>query len=256
MGDEPAKREPISPPAKDHPDDKVRAFIEAGVGAVPLGGAVTRLVAELLPTQGQKARNVWEHSVSERTNENTARIDKHADLLSPKSSLSGVTAQLVTALARKPGDGMRGSAQTLDDLCRLVPEADRQAVEDAVFELNSYGVITITRAIGKHWWLHLTQNFYEQFDHQIMEWNTIDDAVELARLMLEDENMGRIPRLYEKSGWQKRRFNPALQHLLSIFPDGHISKELQPDYPTTYVHIYEEDRASLRRFVAAKKGHG
>ena len=247
------KKEPMKPPAKDHPDDKVRAFVEAGVGTIPGGGSITRLVGELLPTQAQKARGNWEITISERTNENTDRLDQHDRLLTPKATLSGVSAQLVTALAQEPGDGMRGKGRTLDDLCKLLPDAERQAVEGAVFELNSYGLVKIERAIGKHWWLYLTQDFYEQFDHQVMDWksSTEEDARFLARLILEDETREWTPTLHAASRWDKRRFNPAFQLLLRFIPEGRISGEIQPDYPARSVSFLPEDRASLRRFIAA-----
>lgn len=247
------KREPIKPPAKDHPDDKVRALVEAGVGMVPGGGSVTRLVGELLPTQAQKARGNWESAVSERTNENTDRLDQHDQLLTPKATLTGVTVQLVTALAKGPGDGMRGKSRTPDDLSHLLPDAERQAVEDAAFELHSYGLVEIERAIGKHWWLYLTQDFYEQFDHQVMGWSTLDDAATLAELMLNNEEMGRTAALHAASGWDHRRFNPAFQLLLGLITEGWISEERQPDYPAPFVGPLPEDRARFRRFIASRE---
>ena len=52
------------------------------------------------------------------------------------------------------------------------------------------------------------------------------------------------------SGWEKRRFNPAFQLLLRFIPDGRVSREIQPDYPSSSVFLLAEDKALLRRFVA------
>jgi hypothetical protein len=249
MSDERAKRGLIKPPVNNHPDDKVRALVEAGVGVIPGGGSVTRLVADLLPTQAQKARSEWEITISDRTNENTDLLEQHAQLLTPTSTVTGVAAQLVTALAQESGDGMRGKRRMLDDLCKLLPSVERKAIEDAAFELSSHGVVDIERAIGKHWWLYLSQNFYEQFDHQVMGWSTADDAAVLAQLMLDHEQMQRTAALHDATGWNRRRFNPAFQLLLGLITTGWISEERQPDYPAPFVGPLPEDQARFRRFI-------
>lgn len=169
----------------------------------------------------------------------------------PKESLTGVAVKLAVALAQAPGDGMHEKARSLDEIVVLLPGEDTQAVEEAVFELESLGLVKITRAIGKHWWLRLTQLFYEQVDHQVMGWNTNEDARTLAKLLLEDESRTATVRLHESSGWGKRRFNPAFQALINQIPDERISKERQPNYPSNSLFLLPEDRARLRRFVSA-----
>jgi hypothetical protein len=167
---------------------------------------------------------------------------------SPKTTLTGVAVNLAASLAKAPGNGMRGPARSLDDLIALLPDEDPQAIQDAAFDLESLGLVEIVRTIGKHWWLHLTQTFYEQVDHQVMAWNTYDDARTLAKLLLEDEARAATLKLHEISGWDKRRFNPAFRALLKYIPDERISKEVQPNYPSAYLLLLPEDRARLRRF--------
>jgi hypothetical protein len=119
-------------------------------------------VGEFVPTQEQKARGKWEVAVSERTNENTSRIDDHDQVLNPTMTLTGVAVELAVALARAPGDGMSGPGRAPADLCALLPDADRTDVEQAALDLNSHNLVTINRAIGRDsWWLRLTQKFYE-----------------------------------------------------------------------------------------------
>jgi hypothetical protein len=123
------------------------------------------------------------------------------------------------------GDGTIKTDNILtSDLIVLLPDEDPQAIQDAVFDLESLGLVEIVRTIGKHWWLHLTQMFYEQVDHQVMGWNTYDDARTLAKLLLEDEARAATSKLHEISGWDKRRFNPAFRALLNHIPDERISK--------------------------------
>ena len=74
-----------------------------------------------------------------------------------------------------------------------------------------------------------------------MGWDTASDAVEIARLMLA-EDTGDAPTLHEKTGWCRRRFNPAFRLLLPLFPDGRIRKVIQPDYVTLGVSFAQEDK--------------
>ncbi|TWB93201.1 hypothetical protein FBZ93_111240 [Bradyrhizobium macuxiense] len=254
MNDDLEDRKPIKPPERNHPDDKVRSFIEAVAGEVPLGGAVVKLAGELIPTQAQKARTDWEGAISERTNEHSERLDQHAQMLAPTTTLVGPSLDLAVALARAPSDGMAGRGLTIDDLCKLLPEVDPKEIEKAAFDLNALGLTGIQRAFGGHWSLRLKQKFYEQLDHQVMGWESTTelDARTLANLLLEDEERERTSALHAASGWEKRRFNPAFQFLLNIIPEGRASREIQPDYPSSSICLLDEDKALLRRFIAAR----
>jgi hypothetical protein len=148
---------------------------------------------------------------------------------------------------------MAGRGRDIDTLCKLLPEVEREAVEEAAFELGSHGLVDIRRAVGKMWWLYLTQRFYEQVDHQVMGWesSTSEDARRLARLLVEDEAREWTPTLHAASGWDKRRFNPAFNALLGLIPDERVSAEVQPDYPARSLSLLPEDHAVLRRFAAS-----
>jgi len=246
-----SKTPPMKPPAKDHPDDRARVPLEAALSLIPGMSSVFKLINERFPTQAQKSRSQWEGAVTAQTNDHTERLDGHDEALNPKTTLTGVAVQLAVALARAPGDGMAGRGRMLADLCALLPDVDRKEVEQAAFELHSHGLVSIDRALARdNWWLRLTQKFYEQVDHQVMGWesSTEDDARALARLLLEDEAREWIPTLHAASGWERRRFNPALQAVLRHVPEERVSQEVQPDYPARSLCLIDEDRAALRRF--------
>jgi hypothetical protein len=247
-----SSKDPIQRPSANKARATWRATIEALASFIPYGGALVRILRTTHPPKSDQDRDRWQGEITERTNENTGRLDQHEELLSPKATLSGVTAQLVSALAQAPGDGMRGKGQTLDDLCQLIPNTDRKLVQDAAFEMESYGLVEIERALGNHWWLYLTQNIYEQVDHQLMGWRTEDDAAKLAQLMLDHDDMEAAPKLHMASGWDKRRFNPAFQYVLRFFPESRISGELQPNYPALSVVMLPEDKAALLRFLGSR----
>lgn len=252
MTDEPHERRPIAPPETKHPDDRARVPLEAALGVIPGVSSLLKLVGEFVPTQAQKSRSNWESAISARTNEHADRLDEHDQVLNPTKTLTGPSVQLAVALARAPGNGMTGRGRMLADLCTLLPGVERKNIEQAAFELNSHGLVTIERGMGRdNWWLRLTQRFHEQLDHQVMGWesSTAEDARSLAKLLLEDEAREWTPTLHAASGWEARRFNPAFQALLRVIPDERVSGEVQPDYPAQSLCLLPEDRAELRRLV-------
>lgn len=97
--------------------------------------------------------------------------------------------------------------------------------------------------------IRLAPAFYLQLDSQIMGWDTMADAVTIARLLLEMDASGAAIDLHRQTSWEKRRFNPAFRIVLDRLHESRISQQLQPDYPSAYVHVLPEDRAVLRRFV-------
>lgn len=245
-------RPPLQPPKSDHPDDKLRNVAEAAAGVLPYAGSILKLLGDLVPTRAQRARKAWEQEVSARTNEHADRLDRQDNVLAPKATLTGTTVQLAVALAEAPGDGMSGGDRTLDDLCLLLPGADRKSVQEAAFELDHHGLVIIQRFAGAHWLLRLAQKFYDQIDHQVMEWKpatTEDNARVLAQLLLADEAREWTPTLHAASGWEKRRFNPAFAAMLRIIPDA-ASNEVQANYPAQSLVLREEHYFALRRFVA------
>lgn len=83
-------------------------------------------------------------------------------------------------------------------------------------------------------------------------WNETDptaDAVTIAQLMIDDSDMGWIPRLHEHLGWPRRRLNPAVARLLEIVATQRASKEIQDRYPSMGFAIAAEDLFELKRFI-------
>ncbi len=52
-----------------------------------------------------------------------------------------------------------------------------------------------------------------------------------------------------RSGFERRRFNPALSKLLTMFDPDLVSGEPQPNYPAGYAYVTGGTRARLRRFI-------
>lgn len=241
-------RRPIDPPASNPGRDVARAMAEGVAELVPGAGVVTALLRVTHPPKSEQERDEWQKAITNRSNEHDQEIDRHAALLEPTETVTGLTEQLIRQLAQQCPDGLGCWYFELGDLQALLPAETAQAIEDAASDLEAYGLIRMRHTFSG-WCATLTQAFYEQVDHQVMGWNTVADAAAIARLMMSEGN-GDAAELHGKTGWTKRRFNPALAYVLQFFPEGRISRERQADYATRWVAIMPEDRAALRRFVA------
>jgi hypothetical protein len=245
-------RTPLKPPTQNQARDLSRTIAEGLVELVPGGGIVTGILRETFPSKSDQGREDWEAALTERSNEHGERLDRHEGMLAPTETIEGFPARLLTRLARECPDGLSMQDYDLDALSALFPDEDRQSIKDAVFDLKALGLLKSWDFIGG-WRIALAEDTYEQVDPQVMGWDTKADAVVIARLMLA-EDTGHAPELHEKTGWSKRRFNPAFRLLLPLFPEGRIRRVMQPDYPSLGVVLADDDRAKLRRLVAKAGG--
>jgi hypothetical protein len=225
-------------PVADKKREIALAVAKAAVELFPGGGFITNVLQVTIPPKSEMNREAWQEAISQRTNQNTDRLDKHERLINPTTTLTGTAAQLSEALAKACPDGLRYEEFNLDALCGLLSEADRQDIEDATADLEALGLVEREHFIGKYWHIRLTPDFYLQLDHQIMGWDNKADAVTAARLLLEKDASGAASDLHRRTGWEKRRFNPAFRIVMRRFPPGRISRELQPDYPSPYLEFY------------------
>lgn len=242
-------QKPIRPPASDNEKGLARGITEGVIELIPGMGIITNIISVTHPSEAEQAQETWQTEISERTNDNTTRIDKHEELLQPHhETLNGVIASLVYHLAHDCSDGLGHKIFSLENILAMLPNEASQEVEDAIYELENFGFLKVSRVLSGKWHARLTQSFYEQFDYQIMGWNTENDAVTIVQKMLELNN-GDAPTLHKETGWEKRRFNPAFRRILELFPEGRIRRTMQPDYPSLGVCIAPEDRVVMRRFV-------
>lgn len=239
---------PLLPPPQHQARDLTRTIAESLAEIVPGGGIVTGLLREVVPSKTDQDREDWEAAITERSNQHGERLDRHEDMLAPSETISGLPARLVVRLAQECPDGLSMQDYDLDALSALFPDEDRQSIKDAVSDLKALGLLKSWDFIGG-WRIALAEDAYEQVDPQVMGWDTKADAVEVARMMLA-EDTGHAPELHEKTGWSKRRFNPAFRLLLPLFPEGRVRRVIQPDYPSLGVLLMDEDRAKLRRLIA------
>lgn len=240
--------QPIKPPKPEAKRTIARAVVEGAIESVPGGGVLTGIGRAVLPPKVEVAREAWQEAITDRSNEHEERLAAHDSVMPAEEVVTGTGALLLAALAKDCPDGLADRSYTLDELAVLLPEQERQEIEDAVFEFEIIGLLSVRRVLAGPWRTSLTQNFYDQIDSQVMGWDTAADAAQIARIMLARDS-GDAPELHEETGWDRRRFNPAFASLLPLFPEGRIRQVLQPDYPSLGVVLADEDRAALRRFL-------
>jgi len=243
----------IHPPKTDARREIVRAAVDGVIGQIPLVGSVLNKIYEKThPPKSQKDRESWEAQISDRSNEHDQRIG-HVEQWVPKTrKLSETTALLCVELAKRCKDGLLWEDYEEAELRSWFPNVSDDDIDDAVYELENLVLVSRSHTLNSGWRLRLEQAFFEEIDHQVMEWNTLHDALTIAELMLSNKT-GDAKTLHELTGWEKRRFNPALAYLLPLFADGAIRKVLQPDYVTAGVLISADQSAALRQFIREYK---
>jgi hypothetical protein len=94
------EEKPIVPPVADKKREIARGVAEATVELIPgVGSFVTKILQVVVPPKGETDREVWQEALSERTNQNTSRLDEHERLINSTTTLTGTAAQLAAALA-------------------------------------------------------------------------------------------------------------------------------------------------------------
>jgi hypothetical protein len=130
-------------------------------------------------------------------------------------------------------------------------ETPQRDLEDAVAELEVDGYITANRLIGRRLpRIGYRTELFATFDPLTLGSDPTLDAVELAKRCLKVEEGVSVPQLHEHIGWDRRRFNPALNIVLSYIDDRRVGKGGDGRYPARHFFLQSDDRVTLKRFVA------
>lgn len=239
----------ITPPERSFSAEVSRGVAKGTLGAVPIvGSMLSELAGTLLPDATAIEREHWEKNVSHGVNAAHDRLDELEGTSTQEETVGGLAAQVAKLLIEQCPDGHHREWVDAPSLAAELG-SDAASVLDAIGELQVYGLVETRKLIGAPDRVRLTAGAYTQLDHQIMGWNTMDDARHVAGLVLEMGQSARTADLHRSTGWEKRRFNPAFSIVLGFVHDGPISAENQPDYPTRFFYLSPADRARLRRFL-------
>ena len=211
---------------------------------------MTEFLRQEVPSSTEKSRADWEDRVTERTNEHAGRLVELGRKVEPRiETFEGVPAELMNALAKDCPDGLGSKFYHVEDLLLLLPNVSEGQIEVAVFDLADHGMFDVQSFINAGWRLRLEEKFYHQLDHQIMGWNTIDDATTLAELMCEEDSLSDIKALHDHVRWPLRRLNPAVTYLKRFIPEGRTRDPIQATYSVIGFLLMPEDKVKLRRFI-------
>lgn len=133
-----------------------------------------------------------------------------------------------------------------------LPNEDASVIEEACFNFENQGYLEASRAIGKaitH--IRLYPSFFAEFQPLFGDTNPNIDAIEVAReLLAQQKNQISAQELEDVMGWGDRsRFNQAFALVVEHLPHNCLSNQIQSDFPTNYVMLTSEARASLNQFI-------
>lgn len=124
-----------------------------------------------------------------------------------------------------------------------------QDLEDAIAELEVDGYITARSFGGQLPYIVYGIELFSTFDPLIRGTDPTADAAALGRIALTlGESIGTSD-LHGHTDWDLRRFNPALNILVSHVDSQHVSRSGDEEYQTHFFHLAATDRVAIKRFV-------
>jgi hypothetical protein len=157
------------------------------------------------------------------------------------------------ALVDQCPDGMHSHYYSIDDIRKLLPDRSAADIEDAVHDEEARNYLESLPVISGDLRVRLTDRAYEDFDPVAKGWFPAQDAIVIARSMLQNEEQA-ASKIQIAVGMERRRFNPAFQHLLQYLEangvGGFISREIQPDFPAAAVVFTPKVKGVLRKLIS------
>lgn len=229
---------------------------EAGVGeTVHLVGEDIRVFAALA-RRVVDALDGWLGGVAIPARERAEEDDEEeGDVVAGSDSanaadlgLTDLAYRLAVWLAQNSPNGLALPADR-DQVMAAFGDVAERDLRDAVAELETDGYIKTRSLLNGPPLMSYRAELFSTFDPLLGGADPTLDAVELARLTLELDQAIDVSALHEQTGWELRRFNPALAVMLTHIDERRVSRSGDGRYPTRHFHVVPADRIQLRRFV-------
>lgn len=219
-------------------------------------GETLRLVGDDIrsfATTAQKvvdALDAWMGGVELPVRERADTEEEEAMPANPSNDLglSDLAYRVGGWLAERSADGLEdhigGDAMAAD-----FEGVATQDLVDAVAELEVDGYIS-TRSFGEglpH--IICRVDLFSAFDPPMRGTDPTADAAALGHIALEMGESVDVHDLHGRSGWELRRFNPALSILVGHVDDRRVSQTGDNEYPTRFFMLIPADRVAIRRFA-------
>lgn len=240
---------PINYPERDEGCTAFRRILEALSQATSVTAALAHLYGYTHPTQFEQDLEQFQREIAVTVNDHEERLVRLEAVFATRATLSALALDEAFHILRVNGTGL-GDPITFEALCEALPNVGKALLEEATAELGHQNYATTSAAMG-HPVLSVrpTTSMFLAFDLAATGRDTRADALEIARLWLEEESARNIFRLSEQLGWEPRRLNPALNTLRAVFPDGRWSREIHPMLATTSILVTPDERFMLRRIL-------
>lgn len=242
---------PIAYPERNERRAAFRRILEALSQATPVTAALAHLYGYTHPTQFEQDLERFQRELAETVNDNAERLVRLEALMAPRAVINELALDVAFYTLRTDDTG-RGHPVIFGALEAAFPSAPKALLEEAVAELAHHGYVTTTATMGHPIRSYRpTRDLFLAFDLAATGNDTRADAVEIAQVWLEEEEMRNVHRLKDRLGWPVRRLNPALWALRPVFPEGRWSREVHPTLATTSVLILPDERFKLRQMVTS-----
>lgn len=239
----------IKVPEENVPAGAIRTLLEALAQFTPPTAALAHIFGFIDPPEMERALATWRDETTKAVNDHEEMLRRLEAKITPRLRISQTALDIALWLANQSPDGLRHLIM-FGDLAAAFPKVLKNALEEAAFELKHLNLVSCTATMGNP--VRTVQTHYElfwAFDPTVHGTDPRADAVELAKLIVDDESLGSIPRLHERIGWSKRRLNPAVAYLMPHVAEGRTRKTITSEYPTIGFALNSEDRFRLRRFI-------
>jgi len=194
---------------------------------------------------------VWRTDTSERVNDHSAAIASLEAALRPKLRITEHAVALGAWIVRDSPAGLSCPAISIETLDDAFDDMKREDLLEAVVELEGLGMLDVLRTNGGVREVYPLASLFSTFDGAALGYDTVNDAVHLAQLLLAHPELARQTRnLDEEAKLPRRRFNPAVAMLLPMMVPGLVSRQKQADYPAFGFVVEETARCRLRQFLA------
>lgn len=228
-----------------------RRILEAASQFSPITAALAHLYGYTNPSAFERDMEAFLREMSGAVNDHAERIARLETAFAPHAKISGLAANIALQILAQDKLG-RGQDINVDEFLGDLNKGDRERADDAISELKHLGYLEAQSFIGRHnARVSPTLAMYLAFDKAATGYDTRADAIEIAQMLLADPSTSSIPQLAAKTGWSPRRINPAVTALHNVLPDAIWSREINPAYAETYLHVTADERHLLQRLVSS-----
>ncbi|MGH7296932.1 MAG: hypothetical protein ACRELB_18475, partial [Polyangiaceae bacterium] len=172
--------------------------------------------------------------------------DDPKNLMALDLQLSLLARKVAVWVAEQDADGWRNLVDP-DKLREAFKGNSEAELEEAIAELETDGFAEMSRTLlGGLPHFRPSLDLYLTFDNPAFGRDPIADTVTVADLALAGPESVSAEKLFEQTGWDERRFNPAFEHVASQVPDGRVSKSSGTKFRVPFFHMLAEDRVRMK----------